>query len=303
MAVVCEQYGGYEESYTDGQWQITLKYNIRGVLPSGPPDNLSSEDVAVNLLLVNSPSTYNTLYRTSYRLVKMPSVSGMFFQGEVTYSSSKLEQWIGSVIIFRGRTERVKRMYAPVVDARGDIGSEFTASVLNGAVNVDEHGVPQGMDVPIPVGEMTIQVRVPKNTVTIQNCFSWYGLQTLCNSDNWGAFAPGDVQFLDFSFQSGTGQNDQVEFMFSLAPTEQFTDADIPIVGTTPLVKRGHDYLSIGWRQYFNPDAKFLGSRIEYVSVHRPFRHLPFTGAFRYAGGSGGGLIDIITLAMVSNLS
>lgn len=295
MSVICcKAYGDYEEEYTDDGWKVTRKYSIRNAIAH---DGLTTEDVAVAALMAQVygvPGTTDPidlpptgLFLSSYRLKKLDSVSGVSYQAEVSYSSQKVKALIGSVISIRGATERVKRFYAPVIAVAG-LASE---AVLNGAVNVDEHGAPQGMDVVIPKSEMTIQVRLPANSVTLTNLVAWDGLQTKVNSLQWGAFGPGQAQFLEYSFSSGDGQKDQVEMHFSIAPTETF------VLLSTTLTKLGHDYLSIGWRKYYSAGDKFIGARIEYAAIHRPYTYTDFTHAFQYSTG-----LDLIDVAMVANL-
>lgn len=286
-AITCTQLGGYDEDYEDDSWRVVLKYSIRNAVPAGL---LTSEDVAIEALLLTSPSEYKGLYRTRYRLIKRPSASGISYEGEVTYTSKKPENLVGSVISLRGRTERVKRMYAPTI---GGVGNIPHAALL-GAVNLDEKGDPQGLDQPIPTGELNIQVRVAPNLIRLQDAWSWNVIQTTVNSAAWGIFPAGSVQFIDYSFTSGDQQKDQADFTFAVAPPESFT---FPTFDPSTINKEGHDYMSVGFRKYYDPTNKFIGSRLEYVAIHRPFIRIPFDGAFKYTASN----LDIITVAMVTN--
>lgn len=276
MSVVCERVGSFRKEVTADGIEASLAYTIRG-----PASRAAAEEALLGVVA----QTVEGFYLSRYVLQEPTSSNLRVWTAEVVYSSVKPKSLVGFAVSFRGRSQLIKRLYAPVVSFVGDIDP----ATMSGAMNIDESGIPQGADVPDSTTELIISATLEKGSITMGNVATWVNQQGKVNSNAMGVYAPGMLRFENFAFTAGNQQKDTVEFSFLIARpvVVSFNGDDI--------TKAGHDFLNVVTRKWYDATNNFMGAKVLGISVHRPLEWTDFSGIFRYGPDPGA---DLLTAAV-----
>lgn len=291
MAAVCEMVGQYEKEIdiVDGTVTIVARYNIK--LATGV-DTAAVRVDAENAFTAVLPVVIDGIYHlSSYRIYETGVRATQLIKGEARWSTVKPKFLIGASITFRGASRPITTLYAPYVQHIGSVNPQIFA----GALNLDESGIPQGIEIAEGLTEMNLAITMQRGIITMANVNTWLAVQNHVNSATWGVFPTGCIQFKTFSLVEASGQKSVAEFQFIGAPPEMVS------FGGQSMVKEGHDFLQVITRKVYHKTDNVVGAKTIGLSVHRPWPRVNFVGAFKV--GAGGSLTDLITAAMVTNFS
>lgn len=250
MTRLCRKYDDYEANDGGDSSTRIVRYNLYNATTNGQP---SLEEGAQQYVLDNTSNRLEGFYRASMRLSRKPDESGNNFDVELTYTEFKPATFIGYSYQFTSGTKQITQRYAPVVSVLGDADP----NTLDGAIAVDEKGVPQGADVDVDDSLMVITATLSSNQVYYNDLIQWERMKRKVNAVPYGKYAAGELRFVGYSFQAGGGQKDRAAFTFRMQANETIS---VPLADQTGVAQ---------WddQQTYNPPQEVLFGRRVYINT------------------------------------
>ena len=216
------------------------------------------------------PLIYDGMYRTT--IVIGDRVNQLLWRATVNYEARESSHCFD----FTGGTMNVKSAITHVADYAppgGDLISH------NGLINVDDDGVPAGVDIESPRAEFSETHFLTDAQISVPYQLLLEAMSPSVNSDTFRGRDPGSVKFL--GAMGGRKDNDVWEVQFKFAVSQNASDIQVGniVVAPYPQVKKGWDYMwfetdpddkdGSGGKKY--AVAKMRAVHIEQVYNYRQF--------------------------------
>lgn len=265
---LCDQFGGLELSVDKDTKTKSRKYRIR---------DASDEDVALTFLeaqltLAGINPYYTGLKISNIKLSQLPTADGRIYDADVTWTSNpRLEVGEYRIRVSGSGSTVTMTHDLETVEVQGDL----TSGELKGAINVNQDGEAQGVDVYIPSLSMSVERSMASGTLTFAYIAGLEATRGTVNSATWNGFAAGEVLFTDFEASSGNTEMDRISFTFEIEPNV----ASYLIAGYTFSSKQGHDYVDVGQSVKYDKTKNIRYPVARWAAIHRVYRRSDFATA------------------------
>lgn len=264
-AIICEQYGGLEVSVDKDTKTKTRKFRIRN-----EPDEESALAFLESYLTTLGIAPYYTgLKISNIKLSQLPTNDGKIWDADVTWTSNpRLEVGEYRIRVSGSGSTVTMTHDLETVEVQGDL----TSGELKGAINVNQDGEAQGVDVYIPSLSMSVERSMASGTLTFAYIAGLEAIRGTVNGVAWNGFAPGEVLFTDFEASSGNTEMDRISFTFEIEPNV----SSYQIGGYTFTEKQGHDYVDVGQSVKYDKTKNIRYPVARWAAIHRVYRRSNF---------------------------
>lgn len=271
MPSICEGFSGITLTVDAQTRTKTHNYRIRGA---------ATADIAYDFLISHLTGLgiypFNTLLKIKSVSVKqLQDQQGQIWDAEATWDAiPRLD--VGDIrirIAGSGSTARLTHDLG-TVEVQGDL----TIAELAGAINVNQDGEAEGVDVYIPTDSMTIERGLAPGTLTLAYIANLRAARGRVNDATWQGFAAGEVLFTDYEASSGNAEVDRISYTFELEPNIN----GFQTAGYTFVNKKGHDYVSIGTAVKYDKTKNVKYPVARWAAIHQVYLRANFTSVLGF---------------------